>query len=37
MGGRAWSQEELIRLEELTESARHGSQEAEPVGKCGLS
>lgn len=39
MGGRAWSQEELIRLEEFNRniSARHGSQEAEPVGKCGLS
>lgn len=39
MGGRAWSQEELIRLEELTETypLAHGSQEAEPVGKCGLS
>lgn len=35
MGGRAWSQEELIRLARRINrniSARHGSQEAEPVG-----
>lgn len=40
MGGRAWSQEELIQLEELTETyplATVAMNPPIPVGKCGLS